>query len=54
MHATGITSSSSKTSIAMSANMVAPAFWFEISTTGGDDKDTFKFMSWFGYFLYNF
>lgn len=45
MHATGITSSPSITSIVKSANMLASTLWLEISTTGGVDNVTFKFMS---------
>lgn len=53
MHATGITWSASRTLITRSAFTLAPTYCSEIFTTGGDDRLMFRFISWFGYFLYS-
>ena len=53
MHATGTTSSASKTSIIKSTLMVASIFFSEIITSGGEDKEIFKVISSLGYFLYS-
>lgn len=53
MHATGITLPASKTSITKSRLMTASILFFAILMTGGEDKDIFKFISSFGYFLYS-
>lgn len=51
MHATGITCPPSKTSIIKSIFAIMSMFWREILKTGGEVKETFKFISSFGYFL---
>jgi hypothetical protein len=53
MHATGITSLESKTSIIKSTLTIASISFSAILMAGGEEKEIFKFIASLGYFLYS-